>query len=242
MRVQSYLGPAAVALAALACNLPGGPPPATATPLVLFTETATTAPLPTDTPLPTPTGTPLVPIARPAEVGVNCRVGPGIDWKDISYLLVGQTATIQGRNADSSWWYVVTQQDPGTPCWVAASVTVTAGNVAALPVIPKPQAVVTSVDLDLQPRNQSLPGCFGPPQPIEFDGTITTNGPTEVTWHFETEDGGSMPSHTLEFDQYGTKGVDDSFLPTDWPGQFWVRLVVTEPNGKEVEKRYKIEC
>ena len=246
MKARSLLATLAVVSAMLACNMASVPaptplpPPASATPMV--SETPSITPLPTDTPPPTATATPTIPIAWPKDLPVNCRIGPGLDWLAVSGLLVGQTAPIQGRNSNSSWWYVVTQQEPGAPCWVAASATLTAGNVAALPVIGRPQARVTAVDLSLQPRNQSLPGCFGPPQLIEFDGTITTNGPTDVEWYFDTDEGGSMPSHTLHFDKYGTKSVDGSYLPTTWPGQFWVRLIVSDPNNRQAEKRYRIDC
>ena len=243
MKRRTLFATVALVLAMLACNLPAGATPTPLpTPTPLFTETPSATPLPTATLVPPATSTPTIPIAWPKELPVNCRVGPGVEWFNISGLLVGQVATIQGRNADSSWWYVVTPLDPGAPCWVAASVTLTAGNLTGLPVIPLPQAQVTNIELKLDPRNQSLPGCFGPPEQIEFEGSITTNGPTEVKWHFETEEGGSMGSHTLDFDKFGTKGVAGSYGPTTWPGDFWVRLIVTQPNGEEIQKNYKIEC
>ena len=243
MNRRSLLATAAVVLAMLACNMPAGATPTPLpTPTPLFTELPSATPLPTATPVPTATSTPTIPIAWPKDVPVNCRYGPGIEWLNTSGLLVGQVATIQGRNASSSWWYVVTPLDPGTPCWVAASVTLTAGNLAGLPVIPTPEARVTNLELQLDPKNQTLGGCFGPPEPIDIEGSITTNGPTEVKWHLETEEGGSMGSHTLEFDKYTTKGVAGTYMPTTWPGTYWVRLIVTQPNGEEVEKNYKIQC
>jgi hypothetical protein len=197
---------------------------------------------PTDTPMPTLTPTPTIPIAWPKDLPVNCRFGPGLGWLVTSGLLVGDTAPIQGRNADSSWWLIVTKLEPGAPCWVAASATLTAGNMAAVPVVASPHASVTSVDLGLSPKNQSLPGCFGPPQLIKFSGSITTNGPTKVEWYFETEEGGDMPSHTLNFDGFGTKSVEGSYLPASWPGTFGVSLVVFEPDNEQIQRKYKINC
>lgn len=260
MKPQPLFASLAVILSILACNMPSvnQSQDAAAAVLTVLAQTeiaaqtqnaalTAAAPLPTqapptDTPQPTLTPTPTIPIAWPKDLPVNCRFGPGLGWLVTSGLLVGETATLQGRNSDSSWWYVVTKLEPGAACWVAASATLTAGNVAAVPVVSAPQASVTSLELSLAPKNQSLPGCFGPPQSIEFDGSITTNGPVKVEWHFETEEGGAMSSHTLNFDAFGTKNVDGSYGPSTWPGTFGVTLVVTDPNNKQIERKYKIDC
>jgi hypothetical protein len=235
----------AMILAFSACNLPSGVTP-TATPTSVFpTQTATAAftLVPTETLLPTLTPTPAVPIAWPSDKGVNCRLGPGIEWVTIGALLVGETATIQGKNGDASWWYVVTKGNPGTPCWVAASVTITAGNLASLPIINPPLASVTDVSIKLDPKDISLPGCFGPVQPIKFEGTIAVNGPVKVKWYFETQQDGPMSSDTLNFNFADSKKVEtSSFTPDIDEGTFWVRLVVVEPNSKTAEAKYKLDC
>ncbi len=229
----------------LSCNLPSNAPadetPTNALPAI--TETSTVAPLPSATLLPTLTPTPLVPIAWPLDKGVNCRFGPGEGWVKIGYVLVGETATIQGKNEDASWWYVITPSDPGTPCWVAAYVTQTAGNLSGLPVIPSPKAKVTGVSVKLDPKEISLPGCFGPVQPIEIKGTIDVNGPVKVEWHFEIEGEGSQSGHTTNFNSADSKNVEgDSFSPSPAEGTYWVRLVVDKPEDKYGEAKYKILC
>jgi hypothetical protein len=250
MKHRSFFAIVVLILSILACTAPSNAPgQATASPsAAASTEAPATGipsntPVPSETPLPSATPSPTIPIAWPLDKGVNCRYGYGTEWSVIGALLVGETATIQGKNSDSSWWYVVTPGNPGTPCWVAASVTVTAGNLAGLPVIPQSTASVTNVTLKLDPKNISLPGCFGPVQPIEFDGSIVVNGPVQVKWHFETQEDGSMSTHSTNFDFADTKNVhDDSFSPSPGEGTFWVRLVVTEPNNKTAETNYKIEC
>ncbi len=228
-----------------ACNLPSGVT-ATATPTSIFpTETPTAAftAVPTETPSPTIEPTPTIPIAWPSDKGVNCRLGPGTEWVTIGALLVGETANIQGRNGDSSWWYVVTKGNPGSPCWVAASVTITAGNLANLAVINPPIASVTEVSIKLEPKDISLPGCFGPVQPIKFEGSISVNGPVKVKWYFETEQDGPMSSDTINFGFADSKKVEtSSFTPDIAEGTFWVRLVVVEPNSKTAEAKYKVVC
>ncbi len=234
----------AMILAMLACNLPATTP-ATPTPTAtsIFPTQTATLPVPTETLIPTLTPTPTVPIAWPSDKGVNCRLGPGTEWITVGSLLVGQTATIQGKNGDASWWYVVTQNDPGTPCWVAASVTITAGNLANLPIINPPVASVTDVKLKLQPKDISLPGCFGPVQPIKFEGTISVNGPVKVKWYFETQQDGAAPTDTLNFNFADSKKVESSyFTPDASEGTFWVKLVIVEPNNKFAEAKYKVVC
>jgi len=235
-------------LAALACNLPSNVP-ATQTPANTETPSApTNTPIPTltlipsETPLPTLTPTPTVPIAWPLDKGVNCRLGPSTNWISISALLVGQTATIQGKNEDATWWYVTTVNDPGKPCWVSGSVTVTAGNLANLPVINPPVASVTDVDVKVDPKEIILPGCLGPVQSIAIKGSITVNGPAKVEWHFETQQGGALSVHSIEFDKADTKTVEDTFTPAPPAGDYWVKLIVTKPNDKVSETKYKFTC
>ncbi|HEY2981021.1 MAG TPA: hypothetical protein VGJ22_07570 [Anaerolineales bacterium] len=246
MRNRSSIASLVMLFALLACNMPaGGPAVATETftPIVPIASPIPSAtPLPSETALPTATATPTIPIAWPSDKGVNCRFGYGTEWETIGALLVGQTATIQGKNSDSSWWYVVTQNDPGTPCWVASSVTLTAGNLANLPIIPQSIAQVTQVTLKLDPKDDTPPGCFGPPSPIEFKGSIHVNGPADVKWHFETEEDGSMGNHDLHFDFADTKSVDADYNPPFEDGSRWVRLVITQPNSKSAEQSYKIDC
>ncbi len=251
MNKRSLITSFVLLLSILACNLPAGEP-GTQAPSVLVITSTPAAPLdtpiptipltPTETPLPTFTPTPTIPIAWPLDKGVNCRLGPSTDWVATGALLVGQTATIQGKNGDATWWYVTTPDDPGHPCWVAGSVTVTAGNLANLLVINPPTASVTNVSVKLEPNEINIAGCVGPPQPIKFKGSITVNGPTDVDWHFETEQGGAMGISTTKFKSADTKTVEDSFTPIVTEGSYWVKLIITSPNGKAGEAKYKITC
>lgn len=225
-------------------NLPPAPPEGV-TPLptqLQATAVPSATPLPTNSPLPTLTGTPAIPIAWPKEVGVNCRYGDGIEWLVIGALLVEQTATIQGKNAAGTWWYVTTPNSPGTPCWVSDSVTNTAGNLANLPIINPPLASVTNVSIQ-KPSKIKVPGCMGPIQPMDLKGAIEVNGPATVKWHFATEQGGALATGTTNFDEFGSKDVsDNSYTPPLTAGDYWVRLVIESPNNKQAEKSYTIEC
>ena len=241
-----------IALFVSACNLPSNLPTETPAPpsptaentAVPLTETPlpTQTFLPTDTPPPTATGTPTVPIAWPSEVNVNCRFGPSTDWLVISALLIDQTATISGKNSSGTWWYVTTPNSPNTPCWVAASVTTTAGNLAAVPVVAPPIASVIKVSIE-KIDDISIAGCFGPAEKLELKGSIEMNGPGTVKWYFETQQGGALATYSTDFSTAGAQTVsDNNFTPTVAAGTYWVKLVVTSPNSVQAETSYKIVC
>src|SRR6266508_7029637 len=193
MKSRSFLFVFALVLAMLACNLPSKA--ATETPtLAIFTPSVTqalptNAPtqtlLPSNTPPATSTGTPAVPVALPKEVAVNCRLGPGVGWIVLSGLSVGTSSQIAGKSGDGGWWYIVDPFNSGRKCWVASSVTNAAGNLAGIPVVEAPKATVTKVTLDLSPDTINAVACPGAGPPIELAGSIETNGPTSVTWHFD---------------------------------------------------------
>ena len=252
MKIRIFSLMLLIALFLSACNLPSNV--ATETPVPASptlentaappTETPqpTITPLPTDTPPPTPTGTPTVPIAWARDVNVNCRFGPSTEWLAIGALVMGQTAPISGKNASGTWWYVTIQNSPGTPCWVAASVTDTAGNLANIPVVSPPEASVTKVTIE-KPDDISIAGCMGPSNVINFKGSIEMNGPGTVKWHFETQQGGALATFSTDFATAGAQTVsDNTFAPPVAVGTYWVRLIVTSPNNKQAEASYKIEC
>lgn len=238
-------------LAMSACNLPSNAP-GTETPTLdavtpsatqeLATETPTEPPPPTNTLPPTTTSTPTVPVAFPREVAVNCRLGPNVAWIVLSGLSIGSSAQIVGKTADAGWWYIVDPLNSSRNCWVASSVTNTAGNLANIPVVAAPQASVTNVTVDVDPNSINVPGCLGPIQPIEISGTIETNGPATVTWRFETEQGGAMSTQTTEFAAFGTQNFSVDYTPPITAGTYWVRLIVTSPNNSQAEDEYTISC
>jgi len=250
MKSQSFLFVLALVLAMLACNLPSSaatetPTLALITPSVtqpISTDTPTQTLLPSNTPPPSSTSTPTVPVAFPKEVAVNCRLGPSVGWVVLSGLSVGTSSQIAGKSGDGGWWYIVDPFNSGRKCWVAASVTNTAGNLAGIPVVEAPQATVTKVTVDVDPKSLSVAGCIGPILPLEIAGTIETNGPTAVKWHFETQQGGAMSNQTTNFDAFGSKNVSVDYTPTLTAGTYWVRLIVTEPNDIQAEVKYTLEC
>jgi len=250
MKSQSFLFVFALVLAMLACNLPSSA--ATETPtLTIFTPSVTQSLstniptqtlLPSNTPPATSTTTPTVPVAFPKDVAVNCRLGPGVGWVVLSGLSVGTSSQIAGKSGDGGWWYIVDPFSSGRKCWVASSVTNTAGNLAGIPIVEAPKATVTKVSVDVTPDAISAAACPGASTPIELAGSIETNGPTSVTWHFDTQQTGPLTSQTIDFDAFGTEEFSTNYTPLLGAGTYWVRLIVTSPNDMQAEAKYTITC
>lgn len=241
-----------LALLVQACNLPSNQPGTeTPTPSLTVepsatgpvpTETPTETPPPTDTPPPTLTFTPSVPIAFPKDVAVNCRFGPGVGWVVLSGLQVGQTSQIVGRSTDFNWWYIVDPQNASRNCWVSAGVVDTAGNLSSIPTTATPLASVTNVTVKVDPKELNVGGCIGPIPPSKVEGTIEVNGPVTVEWHFDTQQLGALPNQSTVFDAAGSKTFTTDITPLLSAGTYWVRMVVTSPNGIQGETSYKINC
>jgi hypothetical protein len=183
-----------------------------------------------------------VPVALPGDAAVNCRLGPGTAWIVLSGLNLGASSQIVGKSGDGGWWQIVDPFNSARRCWVAASVTTTAGNVANVPVVEAPKASVTNVTVDVDPESLSIAGCLGPVLPLRLTGIIETDGPTAVQWRFETQQGGALETQTREFDAFGSQTVSADFPPTLLAGTYWVRLVVLSPNSTQAEARHTILC
>jgi uncharacterized protein YraI len=233
----------ALFLAALACNWSEvAPPPAPViepSPLPTF-AISTLTPVPTETPLPTPTSTPDAPIAWPKDLGINCRYGPGQEWEVVSAIPAGTVAEIKGRTVNTAWWYV---SDPmkidDSFCWLAYDVVDTAGNLNIIPIVEPPVASVADVTVDMVVV--TFTACGGSNQGT-FNGSIKTNGPAMVTYHWEVSGAAqdTTDSGTLNFSHAGTNNVTTNIFLSDC-GEYTASLHVTEPNEVLAEKPFKIE-
>jgi hypothetical protein len=169
---------------------------------------------------------------------VNCRYGPGLGWEAISGLLLGKTAEIVGKNSHFGWWYIKDPINSGEFCWVAMSATIAQGNLDLIPEVSAPVAMVTGVSVG---ADVAFSACGGP-NVIGFSGSITTNGPTTVTYRWEvTGDKTNTTSpETLEFDAAGSRNVPDPGAYTADCGHYAIRLHVTDPNDKSAKKNFKV--
>ncbi len=185
-----------------------------------------------------PSGPTVTPIDKP----VNCRFGPGKEYAVLSTLTSGKNALILGKNSDGSWWKIRNSDGKSTVCWVLGSVTTTVGKLDGVSTVATPRTFATGVTI-MNPETISIPGCIGTIPPVTFSGTIDVNGPTNLTWHFETELGGALPAHTLTTSSSGSNTVsDNSYTPPANTGSYWLKLVVTSPNRMTAQTNYTISC
>lgn len=229
-------------LAGLACNLsdylPEPAPVIEPSPLPTFAIPTETL-VPTDTPLPTVTPTPEKPIAWPKDLGVHCRYGPGKEWEAVSAVPAGTTVEIVGRVSETTWWYVRDPLHEGRYCWVAFDVVDTTGNMTVIPIVEPPTALVTDLKVE---ANVAFAACGGP-NPVTFNGWVTTNGPTTITYHWEV--GGNKQNvtndETLTFAGAGTQKLTTDAYDADC-GNYFIVLSVTSPNEITARQDFSIKA
>ena len=248
MRVHLWI--AVLALALTSCNLRATQ--TTSTPLPQPTLDAPTLSVSTFTPVPTgtppivdtptvaPTPTSSFILASPKDQPVNCRFGPGVSYAVIGALDIGRQAEIIGKNEDSSWWYVKNPSDPSTVCWLSAEFIVTVGNLEALPVVGPPQIGVINIHVTVDPVLMNV-NCGAFPQYVNASAEITTNGPSVVTWRWETSAGETSAEETLLFESDGTKIVQNQFKVSS-ANDYWVNLHVLMPNDRSGGEIFKVTC
>lgn len=230
------------ALLMMACNLPlfaqAGQTPAPTSSLPTSASTPAFPPSPTFTPAPTFSPTPSAPQLTPSSPVVNCRSGPDVAYASLDTINSGQTAMIAGRNDSSTWWYVHDPSNTNVFCWVAASVSITSGNLSNLPVIPATSAIATNVTVG---ASVSFSMCGGP-NPVTFSGTITTNGATKVSFQWEIRGAKSNTTspQTITFSAAGTKNAPNPGTYSADCGHYSISLHVLSPSDISAKQNFKI--
>jgi Bacterial SH3 domain len=188
-----------------------------------------------------------------ASVNANVREGPGTIYDEVGALLAGQTATIDGRNSEGTWWRIIYPANSASHGWVAGSVSTAICTSSVAAVLPPATAIpptaeivirVTNVSVSVDPKEINVGGCMGPIQPSTASAVISVNGPIKLKWHFYTDQNGALGTHTLNFDTAGSKGVSDEFTPPLTEGTYHVELVINgqDLGGMDFRAKYKIGC
>ena len=199
-----------------------------------------TAQAPSDTPTPVPQRGAAM-IASNGEA-VNCRFGPGKEWLSVGALGVGKSVPVFGTNQDKSWWQIDSSWNPGTRCWVSGTATTLSGDYQSLPVLPVPQALVTDAQITTP---ATVHGFCGGPNATYFTGTITTNGPVTVVWHWEIYDTATNTqlnvnaNVNLVFTGAGTQTFTSDAYKRDC-GSYLTKLVVTSPNSMTAKANWSV--
>jgi hypothetical protein len=234
------------------CNLPTDQPtetPPSTIQTVLDSPTSsspTPMPIPVNTALPlepatmTPTSTPSTILAAPRDQPVNCRFGPGTSYAVAGALNIGRQAEIIGKNVDSSWWYVRNPSNPSTSCWLAASATDTTGNVESLSVVNPPEIMVTGIEVRVDPPAMNV-ACDAFPQAVILSAQITTNGPSIVTWRWESSTGSVSEEKNLLFEEGGTKQVQE-FYQVNSANNYSIQIRTLLPNVLIGQANFKVTC
>jgi hypothetical protein len=123
-----------LSLAAMSCNLPASGPAGAGEATETFTPLVEgLTPALTGTPGPSPTAcSPSI----TANSNANVRSGPGTAYGSVDNLAAGTTATVIGKNNDSSWWQI--NRPSGGTGWVSASVSTATCIPATLVIIAAP--------------------------------------------------------------------------------------------------------
>jgi uncharacterized protein YgiM (DUF1202 family) len=121
---------------------------------------------------PTPTAIPATVIANQTS---NCRFGPSNVFDVTGGLDGGQSALVQGRLADDSWWLVT---DPnGISCWIADSLVTRLGDFSQVPVVASPP---TPTPL---PTATPTPVPVPAPVPVSPSGGLGCVSSVFLTWN-----------------------------------------------------------
>lgn len=249
MRKRRLLDLLVVSSLLLACNFPtltrsaratetalARPP--TTTPTVLLPSPSPTAE-PSGTPTSTTVPTPSVPEVIPNAANVNCRSGPDVAYDSVAILVSGTTTEVAGRLADSSWWYVHDPSDPGSFCWIFSGVVTLLGPKGNIPVQAPPPAIANKVTVKV-----TVPSAItcGQPNPVEFSGTISTNGPATVQyqWEITGDKTDTTSAETLTFNNAGTQDAASPGAYNVDCGKYSITLHVISPNSIKASKDFKI--
>lgn len=234
-----------------ACNLPNQSlimPLASRTPMPVTPlsaiSTPTLIPIETLLAIPTstfvPTSTPRIALASPINHPVNCRYGPSTAYAVVGGLEVGRQAEIVGKNIDVTWWYVKNPSNPSTFCWLAASLINAVGRVDSLPVVEAPPAQVTDIQLRIDPPSLNV-SCTAFPQYITVNADIITNGPTTVTWRWETSEGEAISANPLLFLETGSQS-DFVYYKVNAAKDYWIQVHILSPNDITGKAIFKATC
>ena len=88
-------------------------------------------------------------VGRPTftfEMNASCRSGPGQMYDNLGFVAAGETVEVEGRNDDSTWFYVLAAGD--LRCWVGVSTGTLNGDPERVPVREAPPPLATPTPIN----------------------------------------------------------------------------------------------
>ncbi len=126
----------------------------------------------------TPTFTPsLEGVTVSVSVDTNCRTGPGTAYDILGALLVGQTADVVGRSANSDNWIIQLPSNPAIICWVWGQYATAVGDTSQLPIFDTPPTPTPSISFTV-----SYVGLVGPCGGGQYTLRFLINNTGSLTW------------------------------------------------------------
>jgi hypothetical protein len=208
------------------------------TPTVIPIETLLARATPTF--VPAASATPRLVLAAPLNQPVNCRYGPSTAYSVIGGLDIGRQAEVVGKNIDVTWWVVKNPNDPSTYCWLSADLIETTGNAEVLPVVAAPLAQVSNIQVNIYPPSLNV-SCDAFPQYITVTAAITTNGPTTVTWRWETSEGETFDKDPLLYLE-GSSQPGLLYYRVNAAKDYWLQVHILSPNDMTGQTTFKATC
>ena len=100
--------------------------------------TATPSPVP-ETETPAPTATPNIALAEPL-YNAYVRSGPGANYKEIDFFLIGQQAEVIGQfyNEESGTWWYLQRIEQGRDGWIWEGAVTVFGDTSGIPFLAAP--------------------------------------------------------------------------------------------------------
>ena len=200
------------------------------------------SPLGTSTPAPTPTpaAPPTVPptaaaVAEAASsapavianIALNVRSGPGVNYPIIGGLLAGQSAPITGRSGDGQWWQIVFPPNTNGQGWVSSQAQFSnasnSGNVPIVAAPPPPTPTPTPTFTPSPTPVPAAPTAVPPPPPPSSPGlkiksftadhyTILAGGSVKLSWKVQGADSVRL-EHDATSDKVDKDQGDKTYNP-----------------------------
>lgn len=127
--------------------------------------------------------------------GSNCRTGPGPGYPVVASFTAGHSATVLGRNAESSWWVL---ENAGGSCWIWDDLVTLNTNTCTVPVqaappLPPtntPTPTVTPTVTPTTPAPDTTPPPVPAPQNPANDSVVACANSVTLNWSAVTDPSG----------------------------------------------------
>jgi hypothetical protein len=140
-----------------------------------------------------------------ALMNANCRSGPEGVFDVVGYLLEGETATVVGQLADSSWWLIPNPDRPGQ-CWIASNVVEPACLDEDIPVVAKPPTPV--------PADDQAPPVPSPAYPVGGQSLACAASVT-LAWNPVSDESG-ISAHQVQLERSSDQSSWNSVSGSPW--------------------------